>query len=142
MSVFIKIVIIVLILLLTVIIYNYIQSGKKLIFNQENIQNKKMREYNFLAEMYRDSYFLVDGVDMIKNVLIKLCLDIEEQEPKTLDDLYKLTHNATEEINEVETVMDIETVARECISEDFYQIAQTYGFENADLEELVATRDW
>lgn len=101
-----------------------------------------MREYNFLAEMYRDSYFFVDGVDMIKNVLIKLCLDIEEKQPKTLIDLYKLTQNATEEVNEVETVMDIETVARECISENFRQIAAAYGFENADLEELVATRDW
>lgn len=142
MSVFIKIFIVILILLLTAIIYNYINSGKKMIYNQEDIQNRKMREYNFLEEMYRDSYFFVDGVDMIKNVLIKLCLDIDEQQPKTLDDLYKLTHNATEEINEVETVMDIETVARECIAEDFYQIAQAYGFENADLEELIATRDW
>ena len=67
MKVFIIIVFIILILFLAAIIYNYTQSDKKLIYNQEDIQNNEMREYNFLEEMYLDSYFFVDGIDMIKS---------------------------------------------------------------------------
>jgi len=37
---------------------------------------------------------------------------------------------------------EIETIAAECIAEDFAFIAEAYGFADADLEELIATRDW
>ncbi|XBH21338.1 DUF5713 family protein [Jonesiaceae bacterium BS-20] len=37
---------------------------------------------------------------------------------------------------------EIETVARECIAGDFATIAQAYGYEGYDVEELIATRDW
>jgi hypothetical protein len=37
---------------------------------------------------------------------------------------------------------EIETVARDCIGMDFEFIANAYGFENVDVEELIATRDW
>jgi hypothetical protein len=37
---------------------------------------------------------------------------------------------------------EIETNARECIGADFDFVAKSYGFEDADMEELIATRDW
>ncbi|MDP4501246.1 DUF5713 family protein [Nonomuraea turcica] len=37
---------------------------------------------------------------------------------------------------------EIETVAREVIAEDFWFVASAYRFADADVEELVATRDW
>ncbi len=85
-------------------------------------------------------------VDKGKIILIELCAQIEEQAPKKLDDLYALTHRATELFNDLQEEFDendseIETVARECIGADFNFIATAYGFQ-ADIEELIATRDW
>lgn len=58
-----------------------------------------------------------------------------------------LTQAATEEFNLLEAEFeaagsDIETVAREEIAEDFSFVASAYGFADADVEELIATRDW
>ncbi|MPN01681.1 hypothetical protein SDC9_148892 [bioreactor metagenome] len=36
----------------------------------------------------------------------------------------------------------METAARECIAADFEAIAKAYGFEDADVEELIALREW
>jgi len=33
-------------------------------------------------------------------------------------------------------------VAREEIAEDFWFVANAYGFADADVEELIAARDW
>ena len=57
------------------------------------------------------------------------------------------THAATERFNELaeefeENDSEIETVARDTIATDMEYIAQSYGFEDADIEELVAPRDW
>lgn len=115
-------------------------------YKQEDIKNEKIQNYNFLSDMYRDGHFPNHCVGMGKNLLIKLCLDIESQNPKSLEDLYKLTHETTERFNDLENVFyengsEIETAAREAICDNFYQIAKNYGFD-ADAEELVAPRDW
>lgn len=52
-----------------------------------------------------------------------------------------------EEFNQLEAEFEaagseIETVAREEIAEDFWFVASTYGFTDADVEELIATRNW
>ena len=39
-------------------------------------------------------------------------------------------------------VSEIETAARDCIAVDFEFISKSYGFIEADVEELIATRDW
>lgn len=134
------------IILLSLLIYYYKMKNNQLVYKQEDIKMQQMREYTFLAEMYRDTYFPNKVVDMGKSILVKLCLDIENQQPKSLEALYELTHSATEKFNDLENVFyenesEIETVARECIAEDFFQIATAYGFE-ADAEELIATREW
>ncbi|MCB2410298.1 DUF5713 family protein [Hymenobacter lucidus] len=113
---------------------------------QAQLQNEAARTYSFLAEMYQDSYFPNNLVDKGKAILVALCFDIEQQQPKDLEELYALTHAATEEFNDLqeefwEANSEIETAARDCIAVDFDFVAKAYGFE-ADMEELTATRDW
>ncbi|RKE02446.1 DUF5713 family protein [Marinifilum flexuosum] len=114
---------------------------------KQDIKNKKLKNYKFLNGMRQDKYFPGFLVDKCERILIELCLNIEEQKPKSLNELYKLTHGATNEINELQDEFykndsEIETAAREIIAMDFYFIAQAYSFSAADVEELIATRDW
>nr|BFE79970.1 DUF5713 family protein [Planobispora longispora] len=97
--------------------------------------------------MYRDGYYPDHVVDRGKEILLRLCERIEADRPSGLAALYALTHAATEEFNELEAEFEaagsgIETVAREVIAEDFWFVASAYGFTDADVEELIATRDW
>ncbi len=112
----------------------------------QDIKNDTLRNYLFLKDMYSDSYFPKFLVDKGKAILVDLCLQIENEQPKNLEDLYKLTHAATEKFNDLEKVFDangseIETAARESIAADFEFIAHTYGYK-ADVEELIAPRNW
>ncbi len=97
--------------------------------------------------MYRDSYFPNHLVDKGKRILLQLCEAIEANPPADESALYALTHAATNQFNELaeefnENDSEIETAARDCIATDMGFIATAYGFPQADLEELVATRDW
>jgi hypothetical protein len=114
---------------------------------QIELKNAKMQSYTFLAEMYDDDYFPNFLVDKGKQILIDFCEAIEAEKLETLRDLYILSHAATEKFNDLEEDFEendseIETAARECIANDFYVIAQSYGFEAADIEELIAPRIW
>ena len=115
--------------------------------DQKEIKNQELANYSFLSGMYQDSYFPTYLVDKGKNILINLCLEIEKTNPKTLTELYKLTHNATRQFNALAYEFDangseIETVAREVIALDIEFIARSYNFPHADVEELIAPRDW
>ena len=106
-----------------------------------------MKNYPFLASMYKDEYYPNIVVGYGKAILIYLCTQIEMRKPKNLDELYVLTHAATERFNDLENEFykhgsEIETFARECIAADFEAIAVAYGFDEADVEELIAPRDW
>jgi len=110
------------------------------------ISNPKIQSYSFLKDMYSDGYFPDFLVDKIKSILLKLCDQIETTKPADLEGLYELTHSATEEINCLaeefeENESEIETVARDTIGTDFAFIATAYGYD-ADVEELIAPRDW
>lgn len=114
---------------------------------QSELNNEAAKKYSFLDVMYKDTYFPNKLVNKGKAILVNLCFQIEKKQPKTLDDLYKLTHSATDKFNNLQEEFDendseIETVARDCIGTDFEFIATTYGFEDVDIEELIATRDW
>lgn len=111
-----------------------------------NVKNSEMKDYSFLKGMYKDGYFPNFLVDKGKGILVRLCESIEQNHPESLESLYELTRVATEEFNVLEEEFgkngsEIETVARESICDDFYNISKAYGFE-ADGEELVANRDW
>ncbi|MBV6288368.1 DUF5713 family protein [Pseudomonas aegrilactucae] len=112
-----------------------------------SLNNATMANYPFLKEMIEDDYFPNAIVHKGQNILIELCRAIEQQKPADLDALYALSHAATEAFNVLgeefeENGSEIETAARDAIGTDFMQIATAYGFENADIEELIAPRDW
>ncbi|CAM5550939.1 hypothetical protein SATRM34S_04534 [Streptomyces atroolivaceus] len=112
-----------------------------------SITNLRMTEYGFLRGLYRDGYYPGHVVDRGRAVLVRLCERIEAERPADLTALYGLTHAATEEFNALQADFEaagseIETVAREEIAEDFWAVAMAYGFTDADVEELIAPRDW
>lgn len=109
--------------------------------------NETVAHHLFLKAMSNDEYYPQHVVDKGRAILLRVCERIEAERPADLAALYVLTHAATEEFNDLQTDFEeadseIETVAREIIAEDFGFIADTYGFEDADIEELIATRDW
>ena len=111
------------------------------------IKNKMLSQYHFLKDMDNDQYFPVHLVKKGQEILKAFCLNIETSTPKTLAELYVLSHKATDQFNDLaeefnDEGSEIETTARECIGEDIYIIAKEYGFDDADIEELIATRDW
>lgn len=94
-----------------------------------------------------DPYFPDDVVDLVTKVLVDLCEQIESMRPADLGALHQLTHAATDQINDLQAAFEdagseIETNAREAIANEFGFIAGAYGFVGADLEDLIATRDW
>ncbi len=115
--------------------------------SQTTINNEKIKGYSFLDCMYDDAYFPKAQVDKCKQILWDLCLEIEIRKPSNKEELYDLTNSATIRINDLqnefaENGSEIETVARECLAEEFEFIASTYGFDDADVEEMIAEREW
>lgn len=112
-----------------------------------SIGNQQVVGHAFLRALYADAYYPDHVVTQGKEILLRLCERIEAEQPSDLPALYLLTQAATEEFNALEQEFeaagsDIETVAREEIAEDFWFVASAYGFTDADVEELIATRDW
>jgi hypothetical protein len=112
-----------------------------------SVTNQQVAGYPFLKGLFEDDYFPDQVVTRGKEILLRLCARIEAEQPSDLAALYALTEVATEEFNALEAEFEavgseIETVAREEICEDFGFVASAYGFEDADVEELVAARDW
>lgn len=105
-----------------------------------SIQNPQIQSHAFLQKMYDDDYYPTGLVDECKAIFLNACERIEQEKPQNLDELYAITHEATEQLNQFED--DLETVARECLAETMEFIAQVYGFEDADGEELIAPRYW
>lgn len=111
------------------------------------ISNEHVAARPFLRALYRDDYYPDHVVDRGRAVLLALCERIEADRPADLAALYALTHAATEEFNGLEAAFEaagseIETVAREEIAEEFRFVARAYGFADADVEELIAPREW
>lgn len=111
------------------------------------ITNTAIQSHSFLAGMYADDYFPNNCVEQVKQVLLTLCESIEREQPTNLDALYQLANTATEAINGLQETFesndsDLETAARESMAADFAHIATAYGFETADTEAMIASRDW
>ncbi|QKG19958.1 DUF5713 family protein [Actinomadura verrucosospora] len=81
------------------------------------VTNQKVLDHEFLTGMYNDVHFPDRLVDKGKTILLSLC-------------------------ERIEAGSEIETVARDVIGEEFWFVATAYGFDGADSEELIATRDW
>lgn len=113
---------------------------------QSTLKNRAMRERSMLPDMYADPYFPHHVVDQCKTVLVEMCHRIERDQPKELESLYVITHQATERLNGLQEVFEendseMETGARESLGMEFDFIAKAYGFD-ADGEELIAPREW
>ena len=111
------------------------------------ITNRQVADHEFLHDLDGDDYYPEPLVAKGKAILLRLCERIEAERPADLAALYLLTHAATEEFNDLDEELgqagsEIETVARDQIAVDMGFIASAYGFAGADLEELVATREW
>jgi hypothetical protein len=111
------------------------------------VQNPQVASHTMLADMVSDAYYPAALVAKGQQILLRLAERIEDHSPRDLEALYRLTHAATEEFNRLAEEFEhadseIETVARDAISEDFGFLADVYGYSEADLEELVAPRDW
>jgi hypothetical protein len=111
------------------------------------ITNPDMADYEFLAELYEDEYFPDHVVDKGAAILVRLCERLEAEPPADLEGLYALTNAAVMEFNALEAEFEaagseIETVAREEICGDISNIADAYGFSEADHEMLTHARDW
>ncbi|MBX2848368.1 MAG: hypothetical protein KTR16_08610 [Acidiferrobacterales bacterium] len=96
-----------------------------------------------LTDDYYPKQLVEEGVLILRN----LCHEIEIKKPESIEELYMLTHEATNSFNDLaekfeEKGSDFETMAREYVAHEFMLIARTYGYEDADIEELIATRDW
>ncbi|MEW1545924.1 DUF5713 family protein [Streptomyces tsukubensis] len=111
------------------------------------ITNEKVAGYAFLEKLFGSSYYPQELIAEGRTILLELCERIERQRPADLAALYALTAVATERFNELDEKMrnagsEIETMARDEIAVDFHFVAKAYGFPEADIEELVAERDW
>ncbi|HEY8983569.1 MAG TPA: DUF5713 family protein [Streptomyces sp.] len=111
------------------------------------LANEQVAERVFLKALYEDDYFPDHVLDKGRAVLLRLCERIEAERPADPAALYPLTHAATQEFNDLEAEFEaagseIETVAREEIAGEFWFVAQAYGFGGADVEELIAPREW
>ncbi|GAA1100987.1 MULTISPECIES: DUF5713 family protein [Kitasatospora] len=111
------------------------------------IANDRIARHHFLRALNADTYYPDAVVDRGRGILLRLCERIEAERPSGLAELYVLTQAATEEFNVLQEAFEeagseIETFAREEIAEDFAFVAAAYGFTDADVEELIATRDW
>ncbi len=100
-----------------------------------------------LADMYASTYFPDHLVDRVKATLLGVAKSAQDGNIESLEQLYVLTHAATEEINELQNAFyeagsEIETGARESIGQSFVELANALGFPDADIEELIAPRDW
>jgi len=82
------------------------------------ISNEKIQGHEWLAGMYAGEYFPDFLVDKIKAILLDLCGEIEREQPEDHPSLLRLTHAATERINDLaeefdENESELETVRRE-----------------------------
>ncbi|MEV1067686.1 DUF5713 family protein [Streptomyces sp. NPDC050263] len=111
------------------------------------VSNEQVAGHAFLKALYRSDHYPDEVLDRGKGILLRLCERVETERPSDLAALYALTQAATEEFNDLQEAFreagsELETVAREETAGDFWFVARVYGFEDADVEKLIATRDW
>lgn len=107
----------------------------------------KIDPASLLPGMTADGYFPDFLVDRVRAVLVEMCHEIAAKMPADLPALYAITCRATDRINDLQDDFyahesEIETAAREDIADSFFRVAAAYGFPEAEVEELIATRDW
>lgn len=117
--------------------------------NKENLTNPTLQRHEFLALMYQDDYYPKHLVAKIEQILLAMCVQIETNKPTTVAQFCVYSHPAVEQINDLQDEFDehnseLETVARDCLGEEFSAIATAYGMTltGADHEKIIVPRDW
>ncbi len=132
------------VILILIVIF---ETGCSHMHRGEIVISSELKDYQFLKKMLTDDYYPKQLVEEGVLILRNLCHEIEIKKPESIEELYMLTHEATNSFNDLaekfeEKGSDFETMAREYVAHEFMLIARTYGYEDADIEELIATRDW
>ena len=115
---------------------------------RHQLNNTELANHTFFAGYVRRRLFPAQTrAKKEKTSWLNCAAKSKPNSPKISTPYNELTHAATERFNELaeefdENDSEIETVARDTIATDMEYIAQSYGFEDADIEELVAPRDW
>lgn len=105
-----------------------------------------MKDYQFLTSMYSDSYFPTILVNKVKDILVELCNQFEQNPMHNIEDEFTFIDEAIEKINVLENEFyayesEIETAARESILGDVMQIMKFYNVK-CDFEEATGNREW
>ncbi|OQR94975.1 hypothetical protein THRCLA_22189 [Thraustotheca clavata] len=111
------------------------------------ISNENMATFEFLKELDNSTFYPKESIAKGKEYLRDLCRAIESSQPKTIQDLTELTQKTTQDFNLLEEELNeegciIDTVAREAIAMAIGCISEAYGFEQVDIEQLIANREW
>ena len=102
-------------------------------------------DFEYLKDMYQDSYFPDDLVDKVKD-LIKELVDYLENGKHTTNEIQLELDRIVIGINELqeefeENDSEIETVARESIGETIEKILKYFEID-IDIEEAIRERNW
>jgi hypothetical protein len=102
-------------------------------------------DFEFLPEMYADSYFPDSEVDKVK-VAIQKVVTFLEKGPASTKKIQKKLDDMTLTINELQNDFadhdsEIETGARESIAETVGRVITHFNVD-IDIEEALGERDW
>lgn len=102
-------------------------------------------KFEYLSDMYEDSYYPTFLVNKIKENIMKVVHFIEEGH-HTIEEVQEKLDEMTVAINELQDEFyehdsEIETVARDSIAITVEEILQYFEID-IDIEEAVRERDW
>lgn len=101
--------------------------------------------YEFLTDMYEDSYFPKKLTDKVKNHIKQAVAALEQgqKEPKKVQKIFdKMTLAVNRLMPEFEAAgSELETAARDCIATDVMYILDWFGLD-LDVEDALRERDF
>lgn len=109
------------------------------------IDKKLPEDFEYLKEMYADSYYPTFLVDKLKSTIKEVVAFIErgnhniEEIQAALDQMTLKINELSEEFEENES--EIETVAGDSIAETVQRILSLFAID-IDIEEALRQRDW
>ncbi|MEK4424997.1 DUF5713 family protein [Solibacillus sp. FSL K6-1523] len=101
--------------------------------------------FNYLIDMYEDSYYPKVLVDKLKLHIVEV-VDFIEASEHTTEEIQEQLDKMTIAINDLQDEFyandsELETVARESIAETVNAILQHFNI-NIEIEEAIRERDW
>ena len=102
-------------------------------------------DFNYLVDMYEDSFYPTTLVDKLKLHIVEV-VDFIEVNKHTTEEIQEQLDKMTIAINELQDEFyakdsELETVARESIAETVDAILQHFDID-IEIEEAIRERDW